>query len=173
MLRRMRGSVKAWLTLVVLLGSACGTQGGKSPDQREALPDDDSAADVEQSSVPMEDKKHKKSGDETGKGPAAEPEFKDGMSVDDAINAIPAGTQRVNIDQETLGEPLKEQKTWSSCKLTPADHFKVNVAIWNGHAVGVDVDSKNKRVADCVKQAVRSVVWRDKVRSLNTVEYAQ
>ena len=121
--------------------------------------------------MPAEQKKAK--GDEATKGPAGEPEFKDGMSVNDAINAVPQGTPRENIDQETLGEPLKDQKTWASCKLTPADHFTINVAIWNGRAVGVDVDSKNKAKADCIKQAVRSVVWRDKVKSLNTVEYSQ
>jgi hypothetical protein len=157
---------------VVLVAAACGTPSAKTPGQAEELPDEVGADEVDQSSVPLEGKKRKGDGDEA-KGPAAEPEFKDGMTVNDAINAVPQGTTRENIDQETLGEPLKDQKTWASCKLTPADHFKINVAVWNGRAAGVDVDSKNKRVADCVKQAVRAVVWRDKVRSLNTVEYSQ
>ena len=171
MLGRMRGSARARLSLVVLIAAACGTPSAKSPDQAEELPDDVSADEVDQAGVPAEQKKAK--GDEATKGPAGEPEFKDGMSVNDAINAVPQGTPRENIDQETLGEPLKDQKTWASCKLTPADHFTINVAIWNGRAVGVDVDSKNKAKADCIKQAVRSVVWRDKVKSLNTVEYSQ
>jgi hypothetical protein len=153
---------------VVLVAAACGTPSAKTPGQAEELPDE-VGDEVEQSTVPAEGKKHK--GDEANKGPAGEPEFKDGMSVNDAINAVPQGTTRENIDQETLGEPLKDQKTWATCKLTPADHFKITVAVWNGRAVGVDVDSRNK--ADCIKQAVRAVVWRDKVKSLNTVEYSQ
>jgi hypothetical protein len=171
MLGRMRGSARAWLSSVILIAAACGTPSAKSPGQAGEVSDDVGGDEVEQSSVPAEQKKAK--GDDAAKGPAGEPEFKDGMSVNDAINAVPQGTPRENIDQETLGEPLKDQKTWASCKLTPADHFRINVAIWNGRAVGVDVDSKNKRVADCIKQAVRSVVWRDKVKSLNIVEYGQ
>ena len=171
MLKRMKGSVGAWWALAVLAAAACGTPSAKTPGQAAELPDDGSADEVEQSSVPAEQKKAK--GDEATKGPAGEPEFKDGMSVNDAINAVPQGTPRENIDQETLGEPLKEQKTWASCKLTPADHFSITVAVWNGRAVGVDVDSKNKAKTDCIKQAVRAVVWRDKVKSLNTVQYAQ
>lgn len=105
---------------------------------------------------------------------AAEPEFKEGMSVDEAINAVPQGTPRVNVEQEALSQPLLDVKLYEPCKLKPNSHFKLRVAIWDGRAVGIDVETqpKNEQLADCVKQQVRQVQWKDKVKSLNTVEFA-
>ncbi len=44
--------------------------------------------------------------------------------------------------------------------------------MWGGHAVGVDVTTSNKKLAECIDKQVRSIAWPDKVRSLNTVEYS-
>src|SRR5690606_12371977 len=38
----------------------------------------------------------------------AEPDFKPGMSVDDAVNAVPTGTERMNLDPAALSKPLSE-----------------------------------------------------------------
>ena len=167
----MRGPTQTLTALLFLILASCGAS---TPSDRSPASEwpEESADDVDQTTTPPEGKKRSSSGDEEGeKGPPPEPEFKDGMSVSDAINAVPQGTPRVNIDQETLGEPLKDPKTWAACKLTAADHFKITVAVWNGRAVGIDLEARNKK--DCIVQAARAVTWRDKVKSLNSVEYSQ
>jgi hypothetical protein len=94
--------------------------------------------------------------------------------VQDAINAVPQGTSRINLDSETLARPLTDPKVYDSCKLAPNQHFKLKVAIWQGKAVGVDVEAQppNKKVVECVDKVVRGITWEDKVPSLNTVEYS-
>ncbi|HEV8245961.1 MAG TPA: hypothetical protein VGP93_09335, partial [Polyangiaceae bacterium] len=59
---------------------------------------------------------------------AAEPEFGENLSVDEAINAVPQGTQRLNIEQEALSRPLMDPKVYEPCKMGNA-HFKLRVAI--------------------------------------------
>jgi hypothetical protein len=90
--------------------------------------------------------------------------------VSQAIAAVPRGGQRANIDPDVLGAPLQNLSLYEPCK-TGSQHFKLKIAVWNGRAVGVDVSSSNKRLAECVKKQVRTVEWPDKVRSLNTVEF--
>lgn len=85
--------------------------------------------------------------------------------------AIPRGTQRSNIDQDALGAPLQNVSLYDPCK-PGGQHFKLRVAVWNGHAVGIDVTTSNKKLAECVKKQLRTVTWPDKVRSLNTVEFS-
>ena len=96
------------------------------------------------------------------------------MSVEQAIAAVPQGMERSNLDPDALGEPLMDMKLYEPCKAKESEHVKIRVAIWNGKAVGVDVDvtPKNDKLASCVKSQIRSVSWRDKVKSLNTVEFA-
>jgi hypothetical protein len=104
----------------------------------------------------------------------AEPEFKEGMSVDEAIAAVPRDAQRMNLDSDALGKPLLDQKLYEPCKLGQNQKFKVRVAIWNGKAVGLDVTTQpnNPRATECIANQIRTVTWRDKVPSLNTVEYS-
>ena len=108
-----------------------------------------------------------------GKGPVGDPEFKDGMTVEEAIQAVPQGTSRENVDQEELGKPLMNEDLYKPCKLGPNNHFKVRIAIWDGKAVGMDVNStpKNEKLEGCVKDQIKTVNWKQKVKSLNTVEY--
>ena len=103
-----------------------------------------------------------------------EPEFKEGMSVDEAIAAVPRDAQRMNLDGDTLGKPLMNQTLYEPCKLGQNQKFKVRVAIWNGKAVGLDVTTQpnNPKAAQCIATQIRSVTWRDKVPSLNTVEFS-
>ncbi len=99
------------------------------------------------------------------------PSFPDNASVAQAIAAVPKGTQRSNIDAETLGEPLNKPELYAPCK-AGSQHFKLKVAVWNGKAVGIDVTTTNKALAECVKKQIQGIEWRDKVKSLNTVEYS-
>jgi hypothetical protein len=99
------------------------------------------------------------------------PTFPENASVAQAIAAVPTGTTRANIDQETLGEPLQNEAVYAPCNVG-TQHFKLRVAVWNGQAVGVDVTTPNKSLAACIDKRVREVEWRHKVRSLNTVEYS-
>ncbi|MBN2193065.1 MAG: hypothetical protein JW751_09640 [Polyangiaceae bacterium] len=99
-----------------------------------------------------------------------EPEFAAGMSVQQAIEAA-QGTERINIDQETLGYPLTQASLYEPCKVTANDHFKLKVAVWNGKAVGIDLDTKNEALKQCLTRQLLDLTWKDKVKSLNVVEY--
>lgn len=110
--------------------------------------------------------------DETA--PIPEPEFGDGMSVNDAINAVPQGVPRVNLDMDVLARPLAQASAYDSCKPSASQHFNLKVAVWDGRAVGVDVKTtpNNPSFAECIAQVVRNMKWDDNVKSLNTVEYS-
>ncbi|HTQ04541.1 MAG TPA: hypothetical protein VMI54_11825 [Polyangiaceae bacterium] len=101
------------------------------------------------------------------------PPFKENGSVRDAVNAVPQGTPRLNIEQEELGRPLNNPDLYEPCKPGNA-HFKAKVAVWDGKAVGLDLTTtpKNQKFADCIAERIRSVTWPDKVKALNTVEYS-
>jgi len=109
---------------------------------------------------------------ESDKSSVPEPEFKEGMSVDEATKAVPTGIERRNIDQETLGKPLQELSVYEPCKPGSA-RVKLKVAVWDGRAVGIDVSTtpKNEKLAECIKQRIAELKWEKKVKSLNTIEY--
>lgn len=104
---------------------------------------------------------------------APEPQFTDGMSVADAVKAVPVGVERANMDQETLSEPIKEFSVYEPCK-PGAAHIKLKIAVWDGKAVGIDVTStpKNDKLVACVKDQIKKITWKAHVKSLNTVEYS-
>jgi hypothetical protein len=103
---------------------------------------------------------------------AAEPVFTDGMSVAEAIKAVPQGMERANIDQETLSKPIQEFALYEPCKPGSA-RLTLKVAVWDGRAVGIDVTSapKNDKLVACVKDRIKGLKWQAKVKSLNTVDY--
>jgi hypothetical protein len=107
------------------------------------------------------------------KPPVVEPQFVDGMSVADAIKAVPVGAERANIDQETLSKPIQDFAVYEPCK-PGAAKVKMNIAVWDGKAVGIDVTAtpKNEKLAACIKDRIKSLTWQAKVKSLNTVEYS-
>jgi hypothetical protein len=118
-----------------------------------------------------------KASDADQPAPAPKPEvptpaFKENGSVRDAVNAVPQGTPRLNIEQEALERPLNHPELYEPCKPGNA-HFKAKVAIWDGKAVGLDLTTtpKNPKFGDCVAERIRTITWPDKVKSLNTVEY--
>jgi hypothetical protein len=101
----------------------------------------------------------------------ADPAFPEDASVAQAMAKVPQGTSRANIDPERLGESLQNEAVYAPCNVG-GQHFKVHVAVWNGRAVGVDVTTPNKKLAACIDKQIRAIEWKDKVRSLNTVEYS-
>jgi hypothetical protein len=167
----------ACLAGAFILACAGGTPPPEEPDEDDDFESDLAAAEAlgegdSRDSAPRYDPDKDGSGKDTAAG--AEPAFTDGMSVAEAVNAVPQGTERVNIDEETLGLPLRNYELYEPCKPRPSDHFKMKVAVWEGRAVGIDVTAtpKNPKLEQCVKDQIKQITWRDKVRSLNTVEYA-
>jgi hypothetical protein len=98
-----------------------------------------------------------------------EPTFKEGGSVNDAVNAIPQGYERVNLEQEALDMPLLNPEFYKPCKLGASQHFEIRFAVWEGRAVGLDIKTtpNNKSAETCLRGLVGKNVWRDKVKSLN------
>ncbi len=107
------------------------------------------------------------------KPPSVEPQFTDGMSVADAIKAVPQGAERANIDQETLSKPIQDFALYEPCKPGTA-HIKMKIAVWDGKAVGLDVTAtpKNEKLVACIKDSLKKLTWQAHVKSLNTVEYS-
>jgi hypothetical protein len=171
----MRGSTWPLAFAVAVTLSCAGAQkGSESPDAE--VEDTDASEDIASSNGVEGDREGEAPGEaDKASNPAAsesEPAFTPDMSVDQAQAAVPVGTERQNIEQEALGRPLQEPGVFDACKVGNA-HFKVRVAVWNGKAVGVDLETtpKNAALADCLKARVRELTWPDKVRSLNTVEF--
>lgn len=185
-----RGNVTLAICFFAAFAVACGES---TPKPKQASTEENEAndkADIEQEEhaghhAESEEGEHSEKGEAGGErktegkkggkqAAAAEPEFKEGMSVKEAMAVVPAGTTRVNIDTETLSIPLQNADLYAPCKLSPSQHFKVTVAVWNGKAVGIDITSTpaNKKVEECVTQQIRSITWHDKVPSLNTVEFS-
>ncbi len=175
--------VFGWI-LSLLLASACGGSqehaelAPTSSDTSKAAPDGSGTDEAKPAAATSSDDESKPaataSSDEPKK-PAADvptPQFKENGSVLEAINAVPQGTPRLNIEQEALGRPLNNPELYEPCK--PGNsHFKAKVAIWDGKAVGLDLTTtpKNAKFAECVAGRIRSITWQDKVKSLNVVEY--
>ena len=176
MVRAMRATpwfMALWLSIAMGCGGAT-----RTPDAADA----ESAASGDEPSVgdsadgASESDAEPVAKDSETKQPAAapaEPAFTPDMSVEQAQAAVPVGTERQNIEQEALGRPLQEPGVFDACKLGSA-RFKVRVAVWNGKAVGIDLETtpKNAALAECLKARVRELEWPDKVRSLNTVEFS-
>jgi hypothetical protein len=168
------------LSLCALVAAACG---GSCPEPREpeavtavAPPpeppaSDESADGADESSSTDDAPPAEGSGGQAPATVVAEPTFPEGATVAQAMAAVPQGSDRANIEPEVLGEPLQDGSLYEPCKVG-TQHFKLRVAVWGGRAVGVDVVTSNKKLAECVATQVRKVEWRDKVRSLNTIDYS-
>lgn len=176
----MRGTRATWIVAVAIALVGCGGSGKPAEGPEEAKVDEpaepkpEPKTDQPKTDEPTGEAPEGGEPKGEGKGASSEPVFKEDMSVDDAINAVPQGTPRVNVDQEALGKPLMEESLYKPCKAGPAQHFKIRVGVWEGKAVGIDVTAtpKNPKLEACIKQQIRTVTWKDKVKSLNTVDYA-
>jgi hypothetical protein len=175
----MRGSHTWIFSFVTALAVACG--GSNEPAETVEPVSDVSADDVEQTassdspsgSSPSSDRLDETEQKPAAKPTSAEPTFKEGGTVEEAVKAVPQGADRVNIEQEALSRPLQDPALYEPCKMGAA-HFKMRIAVWDGKAVGIDLTTtpQNPKLADCLKERIRAVTWVDKVKSLNTVEYA-
>jgi hypothetical protein len=177
-------SVAAFAVLGVLLQSCCSCpQSAESPNGAEAP-----VADVEAPSAPSVAPEAApapapaaepvaaappKEEPKPAKPAVAEPVFTEGMSVADAIKAVPQGAERSNIDQETLAIPIQNPDVYEPCKPGPV-RIKLKIAVWDGKAVGLDVTAtpKNDKVAACVREQILKLSWKARVKSLNIVEYS-
>jgi hypothetical protein len=177
----MRYGIRVALSIFALVTTCCAC-GGAHPEPKDAsnepakaepAPETKSDDATEPSSSdtsakePSSDERAAKNESSTG----AEPTFPDGASVDQAMAAVPKGAARANLDADRLAEPLQQESVYEPCKVG-SQHFKVRVAVWGGKAVGVDVTTSNKKLAECVDKQVRAITWPDKVHSLNTVEFS-
>jgi hypothetical protein len=170
----MRGTIVCLLGALVVVGANCGGSGGGADQptdeygmELDDYEEEDDYDEVDQPPAAQSDTRPS----DAEKEPPPEPQFEPGMSVSQAINAVPPGIERVNIEPEELARPLADPKLYEPCKLKPSDHFKVRVAIWDGRAVGMDVEAKNQNLAACIRRQIEGITWREKAKSLNTVEY--
>ncbi len=152
--------------LLILSGCA----GGGTP------PGDTPPAPVDDPSPPLGEELPEE-GEGTGEpteAQAEEPSFTPGMSVVEATNAVPSSVERLNIEPERLAEPLMKPELYEPCGLASHKHFQLKVAVWDGRAVGLDVTTKPKdeKLEACLRQQIGQIVWEDKAKSLNTVEYS-
>src|SRR5690606_1134880 len=139
----------------------------------EAAPTDEPPSySEENAAAPLEDTSEEGAGE--SQTPTQEPHFTPGMSVVEATNAVPSTTQRLNIEQEALAEPLMDPKLYEPCALRGNQHFQLRVAVWDGKAVGLDVATKpaDPKLEACLKQQISSLEWKDKAKSINSVEYS-
>jgi hypothetical protein len=174
-MRRLTSALGFLCLGLLALGACGGGEPAKSPDLPAEAPADDPTP------APKPEPAEEPKGDEPAENPdkgaaspeAAEPTFKEGGSVDEAINAVPQGVPRVNVEQDMLAKPLMDENLYKPCRLAPNQRLKLKVAIWDGRAVGIDVTAtpKNEKVVACIKQQIAGITWKAKVRSLNTVEY--
>lgn len=177
------GKLAAFSVLGVLLQACCSCpQSAQSPDGAEVAPVADAeapapkvdepapaapaAAEPVAAAPPKEEPK-------PAKPAVADPVFTEGMSVADAIKAVPQGSERANIDQETLAIPIQNPDVYEPCKPGPV-RIKLKIAVWDGKAVGLDVTAtpKNDKVAACVREQINKLSWKARVKSLNIVEYS-
>jgi hypothetical protein len=162
-----------WVLLVTGCGGSCPEAASASSSQAagEAAPAGSEPEGEAEKPSASPSENHRTEADSKPGETADNPAFPENASVEQAMAAIPKGTTRANIDEETLGEPLQNEALYEPCKVG-TQHFKVRVAVWNGHAVGVDVTTPNKTLASCIDKQIRSIEWRHKARSLNTVDYS-
>jgi hypothetical protein len=180
MVRHMRDV--ATFSVLCLFLQACSScpQPAEGPDSVEAAPAAEAAAapkvGAEPAPAPATDPvaaAPPKEEPRPAKPAVAEPQFSEGMSVADAIKAVPQGAERANIDQETLSKPIQDFALYEPCKPGSA-HIKLKIAVWDGKAVGLDVSAtpKNDKLVACVKDRLKTLTWQAHVKSLNTVEYS-
>ena len=83
-------------------------------------------------------------------------------------------TRKLSADPETLSIPLKDSALYAPCKISGSQHFTLNVAVWDGRAVGMDIKTQpnNPALEACLRQQVSQIRWKDRAKGINQVEYA-
>lgn len=172
-------SVAAFCVLGLFMQACCSCpQPAEGPDSVAAAPAVDEVAppapkEAEPAATPVAEPAAAAPPKEPAKPAVAEPQFTDDMSVADAIKAVPQGSERANIDQETLSMPIQDTAIYEPCK-PGAAKVKLKIGVWDGKAVGIDVTStpKNDKLNACVKDQIKKLTWKAHVKSLNIVEYS-
>jgi hypothetical protein len=173
----MRSVVVGLSVLSIVLQACCSCpQPAEGPNSVDAVPVAEVAPAVAVEPAPVHEEPAATAPQEEPKPikPAApEPQFTEGMSVAEAINAVPQGAERANIDQETLSRPIQEFSVYEPCK-PGSEKVKMRIAVWNGKAVGIDVTAspKNDKLVGCIKDRLKTLTWQARVKSLNTVDYS-
>src|SRR5687767_4985110 len=168
------GLIFVTCAVVAALGCGGSTKEPDDADDRRRLLEEPLEPEMEEGSSRSDDEDEEGESDEEGddeKKAGKEVEFPENASVTQAINAVPQGAERINIDAETLAKPLQDPKLFEPCKLG-TQHFTIKVAVWDGRAVGMDIKANSPNLEKCIRDQVKTVEWRDKVRSLNTVEFS-
>lgn len=163
--RAVGSGVISSLVLLAGLVSACSkTPPAESPDEASSEPLEESTA----ADTPAE------ASADSAEPESEAPAFKPGMTVEEAVAAVPSTAQRIQIEDEALAEPLKHPEVYEPCKLKGHQHFTVRVAVWQGKAVGLDVTTKpdSDELKSCLRTQIEALEWDDKVASLNTVEFS-
>ena len=158
---------------VLLVGCGCACGGAAAPAEAPVAEPEAPAADTpSEPKAETAEAAEPKPEPKPEKASAAEPVFTDGMSVAEAVKAVPQGMERANIDQETLSKPIQDFALYEPCKPGSA-RLTLKIAVWEGRAVGIDVTSspKNDKLVACVKDRIKGLKWQAKVKSLNTVDY--
>jgi hypothetical protein len=172
------------LVLPLLLGlAACGggaasTPPPETPASQPAVVTNTAPAETPRAGADAEDSKAKSlaatsasTSTPSSSTPApAKIDFPPHATVEQAIKAIPQGQPRMNMADDALRAPLLDLKRYDKCKVPRSTKVTMNVAVYDGAAVGADISSKpkNAKIEECVDEIVRGMTW-SKVPSLNTV----
>jgi hypothetical protein len=174
-----RAGVGSWVVASVLgLGVACGGSQERPgvPPPAEEGPEEESDESWETEPDRTSSEPEEESGSEPSESASEapkEPVFTEGMSVNDAIAAVPSHYEFIGMEQEVLAKPLVDVATYKECNVNQSTHFTVRIAVWNGKVVGADVSAKgNKKLEQCIDGVVRKLEYKEKVESINTVEFS-
>jgi hypothetical protein len=164
----------AGIGLLVVAG--CGGEEKKQPDfpPRELINETEEDADpgweTDESAAPVDESEPEEEQQPAEEQELKEPEFTAGMSVNDAMSAVPSHYDFVGMDEEYLAKPLIDPDTYKECKIGQNDHFKVRIAVWDGRVVGADIAAPPSKKA-CIERVVWGITYGEQVKSVNTVEF--
>jgi hypothetical protein len=164
-----------WVGVGLVAAVGCGGAEKKEPDfpPRELITEEEEASDPSWDTgepAPVEEPVEEEEAQPTESEEPKEPEFTPGMSVNEAMSAVPSYYDFVGMDQEYLAKPLIDPAAYKECKVTQNDHFKIRIAVWDGRVVGADVTAPPSK-RECIERVVRAITYGEKVKSVNTVEY--
>ena len=146
--------------LLPLALAACAPSGGDTPASAEPAAEATTSAPADDAATAS-----------PATGERKEPVFTEGMTVEQAIGAVPSHYDYIGLDQDVLAKPLTQIETYKECNVKQSDKFTVRIAVWDGKVVGADVKSPNQALQQCIDRVVRQLEYKDKVESINTVEY--
>lgn len=92
--------------------------------------------------------------------------------VDAAIRAVPAGVPTGHLSREALLLPLQDRSRYDRCGIPTGTHLTIDVVVYNGAPVGVDVRSapRDSALEFCVEQVVREASWVEEL-AVNRVRF--